>query len=73
MSIVKTSLVLFPSRIVKGKVGLKFDEKVLNTERKVNFLGMIFDSRLSWKDHIDYVVDKCNKRITVLKVLDGSR
>ena len=73
MSIDKTWVMVFSRRIVKGKVKLKFDGKVLKTEKKVKFLGMIFDSRLSWKDHIDYVIDKCNKRINVLKVLAGSR
>ena len=34
---------------------------------------MIFDFRLSWKDHVQYVVDKCNKRINLLKVLAGFR
>ena len=52
---------------------MKFDGKALNTEKEVKFLGMIFDSRLSWKLHIDYVIDKCNKRINLLKVLAGSR
>ena len=73
VSIAKTSVVLFSRRVVKGKVELKYEGKVLKTEKKVRFLGMIFDSRLSWKDHIDYVIDKCNKRINLLKVLTGSR
>ena len=51
--------------MVKGKVELKYEGKVLKTEKKVKFLGMIFDSRLSWKDHIDFVIDKCNERINV--------
>ena len=57
----------------REKVELKFDGKMLKTEKKVKFLGMIFDTRLSWKHHTDYVVDKCNKRINLLKVLADSR
>ena len=73
MSNAKTSLVLISRRIVKSKVDLKFDGNVLNTEKKAQFLGMILDSMLSQKDHIDYVNDKCNKRINLLKVLVVSR
>ena len=69
VSIDTISVVLFSWRIVKGKVELKFDGLVLNTGKRVNFGGMIFDSSLSWKDHICYVTDKCNKRINLWKVL----
>ena len=52
-----------------GNVEQKFDDKVVNKEKKVQILGMIFDSRLAWQDHVQYGVDKCNKRINMLKSL----
>ena len=71
--IAKSSVVLFFRNITSRKVELKFDGKMLKTENKVQFLGRIFDSRLSQKNHIDHVVGKCNKMINLLKVLACSR
>ena len=72
ISIAKSSFVLFH----KGKsknVSLSLNGNPLKAQKKVKFLGMIFDSKLTWKDHIDYLVEKCQKRINILKVLSGSK
>ena len=66
MSIDKTSVSLFSRKIKSGTVQLQFDGNVLKREKKITFLGMLFDSRLSWKDHVQYVVDKFNKRIHII-------
>ena len=34
---------------------------------------MIFDKELSWANHIDYIVDKCKKRLNLMRSLTGSK
>ena len=65
-------MVLFSGKINSGKVELKIDGKVLKREKKVTFVG-IFDFRLSWKGRVQYVVEKWNKKINLMKVLTGCR
>jgi len=38
----------------------------------VKFLGVIFDRKLSWNEHINYIIDRCNKRINLLRALTGT-
>jgi ribonuclease HI len=72
VSIAKTSFVLFQRGRIKP-VSLLYEGKVLKREKVVKFLGLMFDQRLSWKDHIKYLVDKCRKRINILKAISGSK
>uniref|UniRef100_A0A1Y1L8P1 Reverse transcriptase domain-containing protein n=2 Tax=Photinus pyralis TaxID=7054 RepID=A0A1Y1L8P1_PHOPY len=37
------------------------------------FLGMILDSKLNWKQHIDCLVRKCKSRLNVIKFLSSTR
>ena len=40
-----------------------FIEKV----EKIKFLGLILDTKLKWKDHIEYICAKCEKIINILR------
>lgn len=71
VSVAKTKVVLF-YKGKKKKVDVKYRGVSLEQETKVKFLGMIFDKRMSWKDHIEYVVSKCKKKVNLLKVLSGT-
>ena len=72
VSIDKTSMVLF-HRSKNKHIELNFNGSALKRVDSVKFLGMVFDRRLSWKNHVDYLVTKCKKRINLLKVLAGSK
>ena len=39
---------------------------------KVKFLGMIFDSKLTWTAHFDYTVTKCKRRINLMRSITGT-
>ena len=72
VSVTKTTFVLFH----KGKqkpINLLFNGNKLAKSNSAKFLGVIFDQSLSWKDHINYVIGRCQKRINVLKLLSGSK
>jgi ribonuclease HI len=40
-------------------------------ENKAKFLGVIFDRRLNWKSHIDYIMEKCKKRLNLMRAVSG--
>ena len=47
------------------------NKKEIKLEHTAKFLGVIFDSRLKWKPHIDYIVTKCKKRINIMRAVSG--
>jgi hypothetical protein len=51
---------------------MTIDGKILKMEKKVKFLGMIFDCRMNWNEHVNYIVDKCKKRLNLMRSLTGS-
>jgi len=42
-------------------------------ENKAKFLGINFDSKLTWSDHVNYIMDKCNKRLNLLRAVSGNK
>ncbi len=54
----------------KGKVECK-PEVSRTVGLTFKFLGVIFDSRLTWADHIKKIEGKCNKVINVMRCLTG--
>ena len=50
---------------------LKLDGAILPYADEVKFLGMIFDSRLTWAKHIDDLKLKVKKSLNLLKVISG--
>lgn len=37
------------------------------------FLGITYDSSCRWKLHIDNIIDKCNKRLNLIRMLTGTK
>ena len=60
MAAAKCSLIVFSrKRKPDAPVHLYLDGQLIPQVDQVKFLGLIFDSKLSWKQHINYVVNKC--------------
>jgi len=71
IAINKTTGVLFSKRSNLSRITLKIDQKQIKMDNKVKFLGVIFDSKLTWKQHIDYIIEKCKKRLNLLRAISG--
>ena len=67
----KTVAVLFTHRIDKIESKLVINGKEIKVEKTAKFLGVIFDSRLTWNAHIAYIEDKCRKRLNLLRMVSG--
>src|SRR5207245_2506475 len=55
------------------KKPLKINGTILKMENQVKFLGMIFDSKLSWNNHIQFIEKKCLARLNLMRSLSGNK
>jgi len=53
-------------------IDLILSNHFVEIENKVIFLGLIFDSKLNWKEHIHYIEQKCKKRLNLMRAVAGS-
>jgi ribonuclease HI len=70
----KTTCVLFTrNRQLKNELSpLSINNHPLKFENEAKFLGVIFDQRLTWKPHVDYIVKKCKSRLNLMRSVTGS-
>ena len=72
MSLDKTQVVIFyrDKRWIKRQdLLIKLNNKILPIVDRYKFLGVIFDSYLTWKYHIDYTKTKSRKALNLLRKL----
>src|SRR6218665_49385 len=71
----KTVVMIFTRKTVAkySNLGIKINGKTLNIVDKVKFIGLIFDSRLTWKEHIQHLVNKSKVKINLLRSLTGQK
>ena len=48
---------------------LKLDDSEIPVVSQYKFLGIIFDRKLSFIPHIQYIKDKCNKTLKLLWII----
>ena len=51
---------------------LKLETSRLLYQSSVKFFGVIFDRHLTWSEHIQYVADRCRKRLNLMRAMAGS-
>lgn len=51
------------------EIRLKINGTELKYHKQVKFLGLFFDDRLTWLDHIKFIEDKCKSRLNLLRSL----
>lgn len=54
-----------------AEVTLKVNGVPIPVMREVKFLGVTFDSRLSWEPHIGLVINKCKRATNLLRLVSG--
>ena len=54
-------------------IKLNIGGNIIKIEKKVRFLGVIFDREMTWVPHVDYVVARCSKRLNLMKVMAEAR
>lgn len=67
----KCSFLVFSRKNIVPDVNVSINQVVIPKVKEVMFLGKKFDSKLNGVAHINYVVRKCEKSISVLRALSG--
>ena len=66
----KTHLMLFNNGMnPKCLPKLKLGDADLEYKKETKFLGVYFTTKLNWKTHIEYLLNKTRKRLYFLKVI----
>jgi len=52
---------------------LKYEGEALSQSNEFKYLGVTFDNKLNWKNHVDKVASRVSNRINILKRLAGSK
>jgi ribonucleases P/MRP protein subunit RPP40 len=63
ISLNKTTAVLFTKKKHLPVININIDQNVIKMDNKAKFLGIIFDRKLTWKPHIEYIIERCKKKI----------
>jgi ribonuclease HI len=71
ISLAKTTGIVFTKKRKLPKLRITLNNKQIKIENTVKFLGVIFDSKLKWNSHIDYIVTKCKKRMNIMRAVSG--
>jgi len=71
INVSKTVAVLFTHRIDKIESNILIRGQPIKIDKTVKFLGLIFDSKLSWNAHIAHIEEKCKKRLNLMRMLSG--
>ena len=68
----KTQATLFSLSTVKGKAMLKLEDMPVPHVDNPTFLGVILDTRLTWKTHLEAVAARSVRKLGLLKKLAGT-
>ena len=70
LSILKTNFVLFHSkRLLYKSLNLKIDGVNIQEVSTVKYLGVIFDSNFTWKNHVNELCLKLSKTVGIFSKL----
>lgn len=71
LSVEKTQYICLSKKRVNPRLDVKLYGQSLKQEKVIRYLGVWFDNKLTFKIHIQKMVDKCKRGINVLKCLSG--
>ncbi|MCG8034496.1 MAG: reverse transcriptase-like protein [Candidatus Thiodiazotropha taylori] len=74
LSTEKTTAVVFNRNFAdtKGMPRLRYDGQEIKYASHAKFLGMCFDSLLTWRLHIEQLVSRCQRDLNVLRAVSGA-
>ena len=70
-SVEKSKVMFFSKKKISENKKLNLYGKNLERENSFRFLGMTFDSRLTWREHVKGIVRKCKGVLNIMRCLAG--
>ena len=64
----KTDLCLF-HRGDTTPITIKLNGKNIKSNKSINVLGIIFDAKMQWSDHIAHAIKRSNKALNAIKLI----
>lgn len=71
LSASKSSVVVFSKKRIIPRINLLIDQETIPQLNYVKFLGVKLDCRMSGTPHFDYIAEKCEKNVNILRSLSG--
>lgn len=68
----KTEFVVFTKKYKVPIFRLNINTTPLKCVKTFKYLGVVFDDKCLWKEHVTYVTKKCVKRVNFLRTVSGS-
>jgi len=73
INIEKTTAIIFTkSKMNLSNLKLKVEQTPIAIKNTCKLLGVIFDKQLTWKPHIEYLVDKATKGLNIMRCISGT-
>ena len=66
LNVKKTSYMVFGNRHVNNNIKIRIDMEEIEKVHVTKFLGVYIDYRLDWKRHIDHIINKVSKSISII-------
>jgi ribonuclease HI/exonuclease III len=73
LSPAKSTGIIFSNKKKVPNFGIKIFGADIGMVKSAKFLGLVFDSKMTWSKHVDYIIDRCKKRINLLRCISGSK
>ncbi|KAI2644871.1 putative RNA-directed DNA polymerase from transposon BS [Labeo rohita] len=70
-SVEKTKYIFFTNKRANINLKLQLYDKELEQVKVIRFLGMWFDTRVTWSTHISKMEEKCKKILNVMRCISG--
>ncbi len=70
-SVDKTKYIFFTNKRRRIDLKLKLYNKELEQVKVIRFLGMWFDAKVTWNNHISKMEGKCKKILNVMRCISG--
>src|SRR6218665_2713947 len=68
---IKPTGVLFTNKNKIPQINIKIGNENIEMDNSAKFLAVICNRKLSWKTHIAYIIEKCKKRLNLLRAVTG--
>ena len=73
INVEKTTAIIFTkSKINVSNFKLKVGQSTIVIKNSCKLLGVVFDKQLTWKPHIDFLVEKASKGLNIMRCVSGT-
>lgn len=67
----KSAAMLFSRMRLPPPINVYFGNNIIPVKKSVKFLGVFLDSKLSGINHCDYICNRCERTVNILRCLSG--